>query len=122
MLPRNLILRLLALLVHLREGESTTAALMFAYSFLAMTAYNIVKPITRSKFIAELSADNLPWVQLGAGADQEKGQQNGTQRPAIAMRTGGSEHVEQAHCVTTAQIESRGIGGSDHLSRFVNEV
>jgi len=28
--------------VQLREGESTTAALMFAYSFLAMTAYNIL--------------------------------------------------------------------------------
>ena len=40
---------------------------MFAYSFLAMTAYNIVKPITRSKFISDLGADNLPWVQLGAG-------------------------------------------------------
>ena len=67
MLPRNLVLRLLAPLVHLRKGESTTAALMFAYSFLAMTAYNIVKPITRSKFIADVGADNLPWVQLGAG-------------------------------------------------------
>ena len=40
---------------------------MFAYSFLAMTAYNIVKPVTRSKFISDLGADNLPWVQLGAG-------------------------------------------------------
>ena len=64
---RNHIRRLLAPLVQLREGESTTAALMFAYSFLAMTAYNIVKPITRSKFISDLGADNLPWVQLGAG-------------------------------------------------------
>jgi ATP/ADP translocase/HEAT repeat protein/CRP-like cAMP-binding protein len=60
-------LRLLAPVVQLRQGESTTAALMFAYSFLAMTAYNIVKPITRSKFISDLGADNLPWVQLGAG-------------------------------------------------------
>src|SRR5688572_12125875 len=59
--------RLLTPVVHMREGESTTAVLMFAYSFLAMTAYNIVKPITRSKFIADLGADNLPWVQLGAG-------------------------------------------------------
>ena len=40
---------------------------MFAYSFLAMTAYNIVKPITRSKFISDLGADNLPYVQLGGG-------------------------------------------------------
>jgi AAA family ATP:ADP antiporter len=63
----NRFLRLLAPVVQLRQGESTTAALMFAYSFLAMTAYNIVKPITRSKFISDLGADNLPWVQLGAG-------------------------------------------------------
>jgi ATP/ADP translocase/HEAT repeat protein/CRP-like cAMP-binding protein len=62
-----LIRRLLAPVVQLREGESTTAAFMFAYSFLAMTAYNILKPITRSKFISDLGADNLPWVQLVAG-------------------------------------------------------
>lgn len=59
--------RILAPIVQLRDGESTTALLMFAYSFLAMTSYNIVKPITRSKFIDGLGADNLPWVQLGAG-------------------------------------------------------
>ena len=33
---------------------------MFAYSFLAMTAYNILKPLTRSQFIKNLGADNLP--------------------------------------------------------------
>ena len=33
---------------------------MFAYLFLAMTGYNILKPITRSKFITSLGADNLP--------------------------------------------------------------
>ena len=59
--------RLLRPIVEIRDGESATALLMFAYSFLAMTAYNIVRPITRSKFIADLGADNLPWVQLGAG-------------------------------------------------------
>jgi AAA family ATP:ADP antiporter len=32
-----------------------------------MTSYNILKPITRSKFIAALGADNLPYVQLAAG-------------------------------------------------------
>ena len=63
----SLLRRVLAPFVKLREGEGTTAALMFAYSFLAMTAYNIVKPVTRSKFISDLGADNLPWVQLGAG-------------------------------------------------------
>jgi AAA family ATP:ADP antiporter len=50
-----------------RGPEVQTALLMFAYSFLAMTAYNILKPLTRSKFIAALGADNLPYVQLAAG-------------------------------------------------------
>jgi AAA family ATP:ADP antiporter len=59
--------RLLRPVVQLRDGESTTALLMFLYSFLAMTSYNIVKPITRSEFIASLGADNLPWVQFGSG-------------------------------------------------------
>ena len=54
-------------ILKLRPDEASTAWLMFAYSFLAMTAYNIVRPITRSKFIADLGADNLPWVQLAAG-------------------------------------------------------
>jgi AAA family ATP:ADP antiporter len=50
-----------------RANEAQTALLMFAYSFLAMTSYNILKPLTRSKFIAALGADNLPYVQLAAG-------------------------------------------------------
>ena len=62
-----LVRRVLRPVVELRAGESTTALAMFAYSFLAMTAYNIIKPVTRSKFISDLGADNLPWVQLGAG-------------------------------------------------------
>ena len=56
--------RLLAPIVELRENESGIAALMFAYSFLAMTAYNIIQPITRSRFISSLGADNLPYVLL----------------------------------------------------------
>ena len=59
--------RLLRPVVQLREGEATTAMLMFVYSFLAMTSYNIIKPITRSEFISSLGADNLPYVQFGAG-------------------------------------------------------
>ncbi len=59
--------RVLDKIVTLREGEAATALLMFAYSFLAMTSYNILKPITRSKFISALGADNLPYVQLAAG-------------------------------------------------------
>lgn len=59
--------RLLSPIVELREEEAGTALLMFLYSFLAMTGYNIVKPITRSKFISDLGPDNLPYVQLVAG-------------------------------------------------------
>src|SRR5262245_7687277 len=59
--------RLASRIVTLREGETSTALLMFSYSFLAMTAYNIVQPITRSKYISSLGADNLPYVQLVAG-------------------------------------------------------
>jgi AAA family ATP:ADP antiporter len=50
-----------------RQGDGVIAALMFAYSFLAMTSYNIIKPLTRSRFISDLGSDNLPYVLL-AGA------------------------------------------------------
>ncbi len=60
--------RVLRSIAQVRDGEAGIALLMFAYSFLAMTAYNIVKPATRSKFIADLGADNLPYVQLAAGS------------------------------------------------------
>jgi ATP:ADP antiporter, AAA family len=59
--------RILSSVVELRKEETLTAIMMFAYSFLAMTAYNILKPITRSKFISNLGADNLPYVLLAAG-------------------------------------------------------
>ena len=63
----NWLRRALSPVAQLREGELATGLMMFAYSFLAMTAYNVIKPITRSKFIASLGADNLPYVQLAAG-------------------------------------------------------
>jgi ATP:ADP antiporter, AAA family len=59
--------RLLSPVAEVREREGTTALMMFAYSFLAMMAYNVIKPITRSKFIADLGADNIPYVLLAAG-------------------------------------------------------
>ena len=59
--------RLLSPLVELRKEEALTALLMFSYSFLAMTSYNAIKPLTRSQFINSLGADNLPYVLLGAG-------------------------------------------------------
>ena len=63
----SLITRLLRPIAQLREGETTTALLMFLYSFLAMTSYNIIKPITRSEYISSLGADNLPYVQFAMG-------------------------------------------------------
>ena len=60
----SLLRRALTPVVELRENESGTVLLMFSYSFLAMTAYNIVQPITRSQFIKSLGADNLPYVLL----------------------------------------------------------
>ena len=63
----SLLARLLRPIVQLRDGEEATALLMFLYSFLAMTSYNIIKPITRSEYISKLGADDLPWVTLGLG-------------------------------------------------------
>lgn len=62
-----MIQRLLKPIVDVREEESIGVLLMFSYSFLAMTCYNILKPITRSKFISSLGAENLPYVLLVAG-------------------------------------------------------
>ena len=59
--------RVLGRVVSLREDEATVALLMFAYSFLAMTAHNILKPVTGSNFIDQLGADNQPFVQLAVG-------------------------------------------------------
>jgi ATP:ADP antiporter, AAA family len=58
--------RLLAPIVQVRDEEAMSALLMFVYSFLAMSSYNIVKPLTRSNFIRDLGADNLPYVLLAA--------------------------------------------------------
>ena len=59
--------RVLSPIVDLRREEGLTALLMFGYSFLAMTVWNTIKPLTRSQFIKELGADNLPYVLLAAG-------------------------------------------------------
>ena len=63
----SLLQRVLSPIVEVRKEETVGVALMFAYSFLAMTAYNVLKPVTRSKFISDLGADNLPYVLLIAG-------------------------------------------------------
>ena len=64
---QRLLQRLLATVGQVRGREGRTALLMFFYSFLAMMTWNVVKPVTRSKFISHLGADNLPYVQLAAG-------------------------------------------------------
>ena len=63
----SLLHRVLSPIVEIRREETVTALLMFAYSFLAMTAYNIIQPLTRSKLISSLGAVNVPWVVLGSG-------------------------------------------------------
>ena len=59
--------RVLSPVVTFREGEAGTGILMFIYAFLAMAAYNNIKPSAASEFIAALGADNMPWVFLFAG-------------------------------------------------------
>src|SRR3954451_8203097 len=59
--------RILSPVVDVRKDEALTASLMFVYSFLAMTAYNMIQPLTRSKVIQSLGAVNVPWVILGSG-------------------------------------------------------
>jgi ATP:ADP antiporter, AAA family len=59
--------RILSPFVDVRQEEAPSALLMFVYSFLAMTAYNIIQPLTRSKVIQSLGAVNVPWVILGSG-------------------------------------------------------
>ncbi len=63
----RLIQRALRPIADVQESEAVSLVLMFAYSFLAMTAYNILKPLTRSQFIRSLGADNLPYVLITAG-------------------------------------------------------
>ena len=62
-----LLQRVLGRIVDVRREEIVTMLLLFAYSFLAMTAYNIIQPLTRSKLISSLGAVNVPWVIFGSG-------------------------------------------------------
>ena len=59
--------KLLSPIVEVRKEEASTLLLMFLYSFLAMAAYNAIKPITRGAFIGDLGAENLPYILLAAG-------------------------------------------------------
>ena len=55
-----LLQRLLSPIVDVRKEETAGVALMFSYSFLAMTGYNVLKPVTRSKFISALGPTTCP--------------------------------------------------------------
>ena len=66
-MPPTFAQRLLSPIVEVRREEAGSLLLMFLYSFLVMTAYSIVKPLTRAQFIGDLGADNLPWVLLVSG-------------------------------------------------------
>lgn len=59
--------RLLSPIVDVKKDEAWPLLLMFCQSFLLMTSYNIVKPLTRAEFIDDLGAHNLPWVLLVSG-------------------------------------------------------
>ena len=58
--------RVIARLTNTRSGERYLALLMFAYSFLAMTSHNVLKPVTKSKFIDQLGSDKLPYVLMAS--------------------------------------------------------
>ena len=59
--------RLLSPVVQVREQESTTLLLMFLYSFLAMAAYNVIKPLASATFLTVHGNDNIPVMVLAAG-------------------------------------------------------
>jgi AAA family ATP:ADP antiporter len=59
--------RLINRVVQFRHGEAGTAWLMFAYSFLAMTAFNIMKPIAKTKANTAIGAVNMPYVNALLG-------------------------------------------------------
>ena len=72
--------RILRPLVETRAEETSIVLLMFSYSFLAMTAYNMVQPITRSKFITAHGAEiteavsKITWTAAGADTSIKAGQ------------------------------------------------
>jgi ATP/ADP translocase/HEAT repeat protein/CRP-like cAMP-binding protein len=67
-MDRSISSRILGRLGQIQAGEAVTAFLMLAYSFLAMASYNIIKPITRSKFIKDVGAEDIPYMVIAAAA------------------------------------------------------
>ena len=97
---RTLLYRMIGSVTSIRPEETTPAALMFAYSFLAMTSYNILKPITRSQFITALGADNLPYVLFVAGI---------LIGVVMHLYTSAIRHVPRQHVVPVTQAAIVGL-------------
>ena len=51
-------------LVDIRRGERMTVALMFAYGFLALTSYYVIKPARNSIFLDRVGSDMLPLIYI----------------------------------------------------------
>ncbi|MBN1566705.1 MAG: HEAT repeat domain-containing protein [Acidobacteria bacterium] len=64
---QTLLVRMLKPFGQIRQKEALTAFLMFFYSLLVVAAYTVIEPVTRSKFMASLGPDNLPYVELVTG-------------------------------------------------------
>ena len=97
---RTLLHRMLGSVTSIRADETIPAALMFAYSFFAMTSYNILKPITRSQFITSLGADNLPYVLFAAGL---------LIGVVMHLYTSAIRHVPRRHVVPVTQAAVAGL-------------
>jgi len=54
--------------VELRPGELRRTVLMFAYFFLVVASFYILKPVRNALFLDSLGAANLPYVYLGTTA------------------------------------------------------
>ena len=62
----NRVRLLLGRVVTMHQGDGVIALLMFAYSFLAMASYNILKPLTRSRFISDLGSRMCCWPAVSS--------------------------------------------------------
>ncbi len=51
-------------LIRMREGETRKVLLTFLYFFLVITAYYVVKPVSRSVVLSELGYRMVPYVDL----------------------------------------------------------
>ncbi|MBI4356026.1 MAG: hypothetical protein HY597_06240 [Candidatus Omnitrophica bacterium] len=61
---RRLLARLSATVMELRAGERRKAWLLFAYFFCTITAYYVIKPVSRSLILGELGSKLVPHADL----------------------------------------------------------